>query len=94
MSDPRGRIFDELSRFATDAVAMAQGVKREAETVARTQAERLLSRMDVVQREEFEAVRDMALKALSENDRLAARLAALEAKLGVERPSPAGDAEL
>lgn len=81
MSQPRGRIFDELSRFATDAVAMAQGVKREAETVARTQAERFLSGMDVVQREEFEAVRDMALKAREENDRLAARIAELEAKL-------------
>jgi BMFP domain-containing protein YqiC len=81
MNAPRGRIFDELSRFATDAVAMAQGVKREAETVARTQAERLLSTMDVVQREEFEAVRDMALKARAENDRLTARLAELEARL-------------
>jgi hypothetical protein len=85
MSQPRGRIFDELSRLATDAVAMAQGVKREAETVARTQAERLLSGMDVVQREEFEAVRDMAVKAREENDKLSARIAELEAKLGVAR---------
>ncbi len=91
MSQPRGRIFDELSRFATDAVAMAQGVRREAETVARTQAERLLSGMDVVQREEFEAVRDMALKAREENDRLSARIAKLEAKLGARAPQSRDD---
>lgn len=88
MSQPRGRIFDELSRLATDAVAMAQGVKREAETVARTQAERFLSGMDVVQREEFEAVREMALKAREENDRLAARIAELEEKLDARDGAP------
>lgn len=82
MNTPRGRIFDEFSRLATDAVAMAQGVRREAETVARTQAERVLSSLDVVQREEFEAVRDMALKARAENDALRARIEALEARLG------------
>jgi len=60
---------------------MAEGVKREAETLFRTQAERLLSTMDVVTREEFEAVRDMAARARDENDRLSARLAALEAQM-------------
>jgi BMFP domain-containing protein YqiC len=74
-------ILDELARLMTDAAGLAQGVKREAETVARTQMERLLSTMDVVTREEFEAVRDMAALARDENERLAARIAALEARL-------------
>lgn len=81
MTQTRGRIFDDLARLATDAAGMAEGVKREAETLFRTQAERLLSTMDVVTREEFEAVRDMAARARDENDRLSARLAALEAQM-------------
>ena len=48
MTQTRGRIFDDLARLATDAAGMAEGVKREAETLFRTQAERLLSTMDVV----------------------------------------------
>ncbi len=81
MTEPRNRILDEVARLMTDAAGMAQGVKREAETVMRTQLERLLASMDVVTREEFEAVRDMAIAARDENERLAARLAALEARL-------------
>ncbi len=73
------RILDDLARLVTDAAGAAQGVRREVETVARTQIERLLRDMDVVTREEFEAVREMALLAREENDRLSARLAALEA---------------
>jgi BMFP domain-containing protein YqiC len=60
---------------------MAQGVRREAETLAKTQIERLLSTMDVVTREEFEAVREMAILAREENEKLAARIAELESKL-------------
>lgn len=73
------RILDDIARLATDAVGAAQGVRREVETVVKTQIERLLRDLDVVTREEFEAVREMALLAREENDRLAARLAALEA---------------
>eukprot|EP01037_Dinobryon_pediforme_P007544 gene7544-7609_t len=79
MTQTRGRIFDDLARLATDAAGMAEGVKREAETLFKTQAERLLSTMDVVTREEFEAVRDMAARARDENERLNDRIAALEA---------------
>lgn len=78
------RILDDIARLATDAAGAAQGVRREVETVVRTQIERLLRDLDVVTREEFEAVREMALLAREENDRLAARLAALEA----ERKAP------
>jgi BMFP domain-containing protein YqiC len=73
------RILDDIARLATDAAGAAQGVRREVETVMKTQIERLLRDLDVVTREEFEAVREMALLAREENDRLAARLAALEA---------------
>lgn len=77
------RILDDIARLATDAAGAAQGVRREVETVVKTQIERLLRDMDVVTREEFEAVREMALLARDENDKLAARLAALEgAKAG------------
>ncbi|WP_324134854.1 accessory factor UbiK family protein [Bosea sp. (in: a-proteobacteria)] len=76
------RILDDIARLATDAAGAAQGMRREVETVVKTQIERLLRDLDVVTREEFEAVREMAVLAREENDRLAARLAALEAAAG------------
>jgi BMFP domain-containing protein YqiC len=77
------RLLDEVARLVTDAAGAAQGVRREVETVVKTQMQRILADMDVVTREEFEAVREMAIMAREENDRLAARLAALE---GAARP--------
>jgi len=82
MTTGPNRILDEFARLMTDAAGAAQGVRREVETAFRSQAERILNSMDVVQREEFEAVREMALKARAENEKLAARLAHLEAQLG------------
>jgi len=82
MVNPGNRILDDIARLATDAAGAAQGVRREVETVVKTQIERLLRDLDVVTREEFEAVREMALIAREENDKLAARLKALEDKLG------------
>ena len=82
MVNPGNRILDDIARLATDAAGAAQGVRREVETVVKTQIERLLRDLDVVTREEFEAVREMALIAREENDNLAARLKALEEKLG------------
>ena len=64
-----------------DAAGVAQGVRREFETLFRSQAERILRDLDVVQREEFEAVKDMARLAREENEALKARIAALEARL-------------
>lgn len=93
MSTGPNRILDELAKLMTDAAGAAQGVRREVETAFKAQAERVLNSMDVVQREEFEAVREMALKARAENKDLAARLAALEARLsgadGAEEAAPA-----
>lgn len=75
-------IFDEIAKLMAEAAGAVDGVRREAETVARGQLQRLLSDMDLVPREEFEVVRDMAVAAREENERLAARIAALEAMLG------------
>jgi BMFP domain-containing protein YqiC len=80
MVEPRGRILDDFARLVTDAAGVAQGVRREAETLARAQLDRLIATMDLVSREEFEAVRDMAVLARDENDALRKRVEALEAK--------------
>ncbi|HRY08009.1 MAG TPA: accessory factor UbiK family protein [Hyphomicrobiaceae bacterium] len=79
MTQTSNPILDELARMMTDAAGAAQGMKREVETLMRSQGERVLREMDVVSREEFEVVKAMAQKALAENEALAARLAALEA---------------
>ncbi len=79
MTQTSGRFFDELGKLLTDAAGAADGVRKEVESVVRAQAERVLNELDVVQREEFEAVKAMAQKAREENEALKARLAALEA---------------
>ena len=78
----RNRIFDDLSQLMTNAAGVAQGVKDEAETAVKSRVERLLQDMDLVTREEFEAVREMAVKAREENEALMAWIEALEAKQG------------
>jgi BMFP domain-containing protein YqiC len=78
---PENRVYEDFTRLITDAAEMAQGVRREAETVIKSQLERLLASMDVVTREEFEAVKEMAAKARDENEKLSQRLAALEGTL-------------
>lgn len=82
MTNGPNRILDDFAKLMTDAAGAVQGVGREVETAFKAQAERWLNSMDLVKREEFEAVREMAAKAREENDALAARLAALESKLG------------
>src|SRR5690606_16097257 len=91
MTNGTNRILDEFAKMVTDAAGAAQGVRREFETVFRSQAERMLNSMDLVQREDFEAVREMAVKAREENMILAARIEALEEKLAektVKKPAP------
>ncbi|MBI5261219.1 MAG: accessory factor UbiK family protein [Bradyrhizobium sp.] len=83
MTQTTNRFFDEIGRLMNDAAGAAQGVKREVDSVLRNQAERILSDMDLVKREEFEAVKDMARLAREENESLKQRLAVLEAKLGI-----------
>ena len=91
MTQTSNRIFDEMARLMNDAAGVASGVRREFDTVFRTQAERILRDLDVVQREEFEAVKEMARLAREENEALKARIEALEAALAAgARPGAVG----
>lgn len=81
MTTGPNKILDDFARLMTDAAGAAQGLTREAQTAFHAQAERFLDGMDIVQREEFDAVKEMAAKALDENEALKARLDALEARL-------------
>ena len=81
MTQTSNRFFDEAARLMNDAAGVAQGVRREFDTMLRHQAERILGDLDVVKREEFEAVKEMARLAREENEVLKARIAALEAKI-------------
>jgi BMFP domain-containing protein YqiC len=81
MTQTTNRLLDEVARLMNDAAGVAQGIRREIDTLFRTQAERWLRELDLVKREEFEAVKDMARLAREENEALKARIAALEAKL-------------
>jgi BMFP domain-containing protein YqiC len=87
MTQTSNRFFDEIGRLMNDAAGAAQGVKREIDTVVRSQAEKILRDLDIVKREEFEAVKAMAQIAREENEALKARITALEARLGT---APAG----
>jgi BMFP domain-containing protein YqiC len=85
MPQSSNRMFDEFAKLMTGAAGAAEGVKREVETLMKGQAERFMQTMDVVTREEFEAVKAMAHKAREENDALTERLAALEAQINTLR---------
>ncbi|WOI54634.1 accessory factor UbiK family protein [Parvularcula sp. LCG005] len=71
-------LFDGIAKAMTEAAGMADGVRREAETVMHSQLQRFMADQDLVPREEFEAVRDMATKALAEIEALKAEIAALK----------------
>ncbi len=81
MTQTNNRILDEFAKMMNNAAGAADGVKREVETLMKGQAERFMQKMDVVSREEFEAVKAMAQKAREENDALTVRIAAIEASL-------------
>jgi len=89
MTQTTNRFFDEMARLMNDAAGVAQGVRREFDTMFKTQAERILRDLDVVTREEFEAAKEMARLAREENEALKARIEALEAKLP-QTPPPSG----
>ncbi|MEL6790260.1 MAG: accessory factor UbiK family protein [Pseudomonadota bacterium] len=77
----RNPFFDHVAQAMTEAAGAADGVRREAETVFRGQLQKMLADMDLVTREEFEMVQEMAAKARAENEALLERLEALEAGL-------------
>ena len=77
----KNRIFDDVAKVASGAVSTLTGVREEVDGMIRQQIERVIMEMDVVPRDEFEAVKAMAAKARSEQDALIARIEALEAEL-------------
>jgi BMFP domain-containing protein YqiC len=81
MTTTSSRFFDELAKLMTNAAGAAQGVRREIDSLVQAQVERVLNNLDVVKRDDFDAVKAMAQKAREENDALAKRIADLEAKL-------------
>jgi len=80
------RFFDDLAKVANGALGSLASFGTEVENRIRDQVEKMLSRMDIVRREEFDAVKEMAAKAREENDALAARIAKLEAELAARTP--------
>ncbi|WP_425906004.1 accessory factor UbiK family protein [Nitrobacter sp. TKz-YC02] len=82
MTQTSNRFFDEIGRLMNDTAGVAQGLKREVDAVVRHQAEKILRDLDLVKREEFESVKEMARLAREDNETLKERIAALEARLG------------
>jgi BMFP domain-containing protein YqiC len=81
----QNRILDDLAKMASGAMSGLSGLRHEIEMRGREQVERILARMDLVKREEFEAVKAMAAKAREEQEKLAEKLAELEKRLGASR---------
>jgi len=92
MAQTDNPFLDGLAKAFTDAAGLAQGVRGEIDNFVKQRLERLVAEMDFVPREEFEAVRAMAAKARAENEVLAARVAALEARMArlTREDGPAG----
>ena len=86
MTTTSSKFFDELAKLMSNAAGAAQNVRKEFDSLVRTQIERAMSGMNVVQREEFEAVKQMAAKAREENELLQQRIAQLEARLATTAP--------
>ncbi|MEZ5905002.1 MAG: accessory factor UbiK family protein [Geminicoccaceae bacterium] len=87
------RLFDDLARVASGAINTLGGVREEIELRVKERLERLAGEMDLVTREEFDAVQAMAAKARAEQEALKARLDRLEAKLAaLETADPAPEA--
>ena len=75
------RILDDLSKLATGAVGVLQGLRGEIEEAVQQQIDKIVERMELVSRDEFEAVKEMAALARKQNDELSARILALEAQI-------------
>jgi BMFP domain-containing protein YqiC len=86
MTTTSSKFFDELAKLMSNAAGAAQGARKEFDSLVRAQLERSMAGMNIVQREEFEAVKDMAAKAREENERLQQRIAELEARLATTAP--------
>lgn len=81
MVDGPNKLFDEFAKLMTDAAGVAQGMRKEGETVFKAQAERMLNSLDLVKRDDFDAVKEMAANARDENDKLHELVAKLEERI-------------
>ena len=87
------RFFDDMAKMAGGALNALTGLKTEMEAVFRQQIEQFMGNLNLVSREEFEAVQALAAKARDEQEALAARLAAVEAELAAAKAKPAAKAK-
>ncbi len=87
MTQTTNKLFDDFAKLMTDAAGAAQSARQDFETLARAQMERIIREFDLVQREEFEAVKEMAQKAREENEALKIRIERLEAAMNLT-PAP------
>lgn len=85
MNEGPGRVLDELAKLMNDGAGVAQGLKKEAQTAVRSQVEHFIGDMDLVRREDFEVVREMATRAREENEKLAKEIADLKAQLAKKK---------
>ena len=83
----RNPLLDEFAKLTTGAMGLAQAAGEEAKTAFRAGTDRMAADLDLVRRDEFEAVKAMAAKARLEQERLEERLAALEAASALQRPT-------
>ena len=81
MPQTTGRVFDEIAKLMTDAAGAMQGARGEIDNAMRSKAEKVLRDINIVQREEFDAVKAMALKAREENDELRAEIKSLREEI-------------
>lgn len=86
MTQQNSRLFDDLGRLMTDAAGLADGMRREVETVARSQMERVVATMDVAREEDVDVLREMIATQRAANEALEARVAALEEVLADKLP--------
>lgn len=82
------RLLDDVARMFSSALGVAAGARGEAENLIRDRLKRLLADGDLVSRDEFETVKEMAAKARLEQEKLAARVAELEAAVAAAKASP------
>ncbi|MGD1886370.1 MAG: accessory factor UbiK family protein [Cohaesibacteraceae bacterium] len=93
MNQSNSRLFDDLGRLMTDAAGVADGVRREVETVARSQMERMMANMDLAREEDVDILRDMIATQRAANEALEARIAALEEALAKLTGEPVSSPE-
>ena len=79
------RFLDGMAKFLTNAAGAAQAFKSEMEVMVKARIEKRIADLDFVPRDEFDAVKAMAAKARTDNEKLSARVAELEAKLGMDK---------